>query len=132
MISFDDIKDAYNVYFWKLSGEFMLRYVPDIIINKNSVDHPDTATTMDNLNSLLKCPNNHYDAASMYQKALAIFERAHCPVHISTSLVINNLALCIYRRRGTISQKQCSTELLLLLKISMGMSIKVQRSHCLT
>uniref|UniRef100_UPI0035AEEE54 tetratricopeptide repeat protein n=1 Tax=Promineifilum sp. TaxID=2664178 RepID=UPI0035AEEE54 len=58
-------------------------------------DHPDTATSLNNLGYLLKAQGDLAGARPYYERALAVWERVLGPDHPSTALSLNNLGLLL-------------------------------------
>jgi tetratricopeptide (TPR) repeat protein len=55
-------------------------------------EHPDTATSLNNLAGLLKTQGDLAGARPLYERALAIYEKALGAEHPATATVRNNLA----------------------------------------
>jgi tetratricopeptide (TPR) repeat protein len=55
-------------------------------------EHPDTATSLNNLARLLKSQANYEGARPLYQRALEIYEKTLGPEHPWTATALNNLA----------------------------------------
>jgi tetratricopeptide (TPR) repeat protein len=62
-------------------------------------DHPDTATSLNNLAALYKATGEYSKAEPLYNRALAIFEKALGPDHPDTATGLNNLA-SLYHDNG--------------------------------
>ena len=62
-------------------------------------DHPDTATTLNNLAELYRSMGDYAKAEPLYQRALKIREKALGPDHPDTATALNNLA-GLYRSMG--------------------------------
>jgi tetratricopeptide (TPR) repeat protein len=62
-------------------------------------EHPDTATSLNNLAVLLKAQGDFERARPLYERALAIDERAFGPQHPNTATSLTNLAL-LFRELG--------------------------------
>ena len=56
------------------------------------VEHPETATSLNNLALLLQDQGDLAGARPLYERALAIFEKALGPEHPHTATSLNNLA----------------------------------------
>jgi len=54
-------------------------------------DHPDVATTLNNLALLCKAQGRLAEGETLYRRALAIFERALYPAHLSVVACRQNL-----------------------------------------
>src|SRR6266436_4992844 len=65
-------------------------------------EHPDTASGLNNLASLLRDQGDLAGARSLYERALAIREKVLGPEHPDTASVLNNLA-CLLRAQGNLS-----------------------------
>ncbi len=59
-------------------------------------DHPDTATTLNNLASLLHVTGRYKEAEPLYRRALDISKRALGKDHTNTATCLNNLALLLH------------------------------------
>ncbi len=59
-------------------------------------DHPDTATTLNNLGLLYRSIGDYTKTELLYQRALKINEKALGPDHPATALALNNLAWLYY------------------------------------
>ncbi len=55
-------------------------------------DHPDTATSLNNLAELYKSQGKYIEAEPLYQRAIAIDEKALGPEHPGLATDLNNLA----------------------------------------
>jgi tetratricopeptide (TPR) repeat protein len=55
-------------------------------------DHPDVATSLDNLAVLYRSQGRHALAQPLHKRALAIYERALGPDHPDVAISLNNLA----------------------------------------
>ena len=66
-------------------------------------DHPDTATSLNNLAGLYKAQGRLDEAAPLYARALAIREKALGPDHPSTAISLNNLA-SLYQAQGRLDE----------------------------
>jgi Tfp pilus assembly protein PilF len=55
-------------------------------------DQPDTATSLDNLGSLLQAQGDFAGARSLLERALSIREKVLGPEHPETATTLNNLA----------------------------------------
>jgi tetratricopeptide (TPR) repeat protein len=55
-------------------------------------DHPDTATSLNNLAGLLQAQGDFGGARPLYERALAIREKQLGPDHPATAASLNNLA----------------------------------------
>jgi tetratricopeptide (TPR) repeat protein len=85
-------------------------------------EHPDTATSLNNLALLYKNQGKYEDAEPLYERALAIKEQQLGADHPSTALSLNNLALLyhiqgkygdaepLYRRALAIHEQQLGAE----------------------
>jgi tetratricopeptide (TPR) repeat protein len=58
-------------------------------------DHPDTATSLDNLAFLLQAQGDLAGARPLYERALAIREKVLGPDHPDSATSLNNLALLV-------------------------------------
>ena len=67
-----------------------------VSLKKNGPDHPDTATSLNNLANLYYTQAKHDLAEPLYERALAIYEKALGPDHPDTATSLNNLALLYY------------------------------------
>jgi CHAT domain-containing protein/Tfp pilus assembly protein PilF len=56
-------------------------------------DHPDVATSLNNLADLLRATGDYVGARSLYERALAIREMALGPDHLDVAISLNNLAI---------------------------------------
>jgi tetratricopeptide (TPR) repeat protein len=59
-------------------------------------DHPDVATTLNNLAGLLEATNRYAQAEPLYRRALAIDEASYGPDHPTIAIRLNNLAGLLY------------------------------------
>ena len=55
-------------------------------------DHPDVATSLDNLAALYKIQGRYKDAEPLHRRALAIYEKSLGPEHPDVAITLNNLA----------------------------------------
>ena len=62
-------------------------------------DHPDTATSLNNLAGLYQAMGRHEQALPLYQRALAMMRKTLGPDHPDTATSLNNLA-GLYRGHG--------------------------------
>ena len=67
--------------------------------NKFGPDHPDTATSLNNLAGLYQSMGDYAKAEPLLQRALKIYEKALGPDHPYTATSLNNLA-ALYRSMG--------------------------------
>jgi tetratricopeptide (TPR) repeat protein len=58
-------------------------------------DHPNVATSLNNLAGLLRATNRLAEAEPMYRRALAITEASYGPDHPDVAIRLNNLALLL-------------------------------------
>jgi tetratricopeptide (TPR) repeat protein len=58
-------------------------------------EHPDTATSLNNLALLFKSQGDHDGARPLYERALAISEKVLGAEHPDTAITLNNLALLL-------------------------------------
>ncbi|MBW4651003.1 MAG: tetratricopeptide repeat protein [Kastovskya adunca ATA6-11-RM4] len=65
-------------------------------------EHPDVATSLNNLANLYKEMGNYSTAEPLYQRALAILEKVLGQAHPDVALTLNNLAL-LYQLQGNYS-----------------------------
>jgi CHAT domain-containing protein/tetratricopeptide (TPR) repeat protein len=79
--------------------ESLLRFAEQV----HGPDHPDTATSLNNLALLYDNQGLYSQAEALYQRALAIREKALGPDHPETATSLNNLAL-LYHSQGLYSQ----------------------------
>ena len=63
-------------------------------------EHPDTATSLNNLALLLQAQGDLAGARPLYERALAIREKALGPEHPHTATSLNNLALLLKAQEG--------------------------------
>ncbi|MBD2115165.1 MULTISPECIES: tetratricopeptide repeat protein [Cyanophyceae] len=75
-------------------GEAIPRAEEALAINEQALgpDHPDTATSLNNLAMLYRSQGRYGEAEPLLQRALAINEQALGPDHPSTATSLNNLA----------------------------------------
>ena len=66
-------------------------------------DHPDVATSLNNLAGLYHTQGQYADAAPLYRRALAIYEKVLGPEHPDVATSLNNLAE-LYRSQGQYAQ----------------------------
>ena len=71
----------------------------DQSIKKNGPDHPETATSLNNLAALYKAQGKYDLAEPLYKRALAINEKVLGPDHPETATSLNNLAE-LYKTQG--------------------------------
>ena len=69
------------------------------------LDHPDTATSLNNLATLYRSQGAYAKAEPLYLRALAIKEKALGPDHPSTATSLNNLA-ALYRSQGAYAKAE--------------------------
>ena len=62
-------------------------------------EHPDMATTLNNLALLYQAQGDYGRAAPLYQRSLAVREKALGPEHPSVATTLNNLA-SLYQAQG--------------------------------
>ena len=95
-----------------------------IIFEKTvGAEHPDTATSLNNLAELYRTMGAYEKAAPLYKRSLEIREKTVGPEHPETAAVLNNLALLyytigtydkaesLYKRSLTINEKALGPEL---------------------
>ena len=58
-------------------------------------EHPDTATSLNNLAEVLREQGRYAEAEPLYRRAITIFEKALGPEHPDTTSSLNNLALLL-------------------------------------
>ena len=68
-------------------------------------EHPDTATSLNNLAGLYRAMGDYAQAEPLYQRALAIREKALGPEHPDTATSLNNLA-GLYEGTGAYAQAE--------------------------
>src|SRR5205085_2146782 len=68
-------------------------------------NHPDTATSLNNLAGLYDNQGKYEQAEPLFQRALAVSEQALGPNHPSTAQSLNNLAL-LYDSQGKYEQAE--------------------------
>ena len=68
-------------------------------------DHPDVATSLNNLAVLYKAQGDYAKAAPLYKRALAIREKALGPDHPDVATSLNNIAL-LYRATGRMNEAE--------------------------
>ena len=88
-------------YYLKFRGEYTAArpyYERALAINEKSLgpDHPDTATSLNNLGGLLRAMGDLAAARPYYERALAIREKSLGPDHPDTATSLNNLAWLNY------------------------------------
>ena len=66
-------------------------------------EHPDVATSLNNLAGLYQAQGNYAEAAPLFQRSLAIWEKALGPEHPDVALSLNNLAE-LYRAQGNYAE----------------------------
>ena len=71
-------------------------------------DHPDTATSLNNLADLYDSQGRYAEAEPLYRRALAIREQALGPDHPDTATSLNNLARLYEPRAGTRRRSRCT------------------------
>ena len=59
-------------------------------------DHPDVATSLNNLAELYRAQGRYADAEPLYKRSLAIREKAFGPDHPDVATSLNNLASSVY------------------------------------
>ena len=64
----------------------------EVSLKKNGPDHPDTATSLNNLAELYRTQAKYDLAEPLYERALAIYEKVLGPDHPSTIQTRENLA----------------------------------------
>jgi len=65
--------------------------------------HPDTATSLNNLAALLKAKGDYDDAEPLYKRALSICEKVLGKQHPNTIMCRNNLKACTDKRDGKVT-----------------------------
>ena len=68
-------------------------------------EHPDTATTLNNLAGLYQAQGAYAQAEPLYKRALAIREKVLGPDHPDTATSLNNLAV-LYRAQGAYAEAE--------------------------
>lgn len=68
-------------------------------------EHPDIASSLNNLAVLYRATGAYAKAEPLYQRALAIRQKALGPEHPSTAVSLNNLAV-LYRATGTYAKAE--------------------------
>jgi tetratricopeptide (TPR) repeat protein len=68
-------------------------------------DHPDVATSLNNLAALYRAQGHYEEAAPLYQRALAIRERVLGPDHPDVATSLNNLAF-LYQAQGRYAEAE--------------------------
>src|SRR5262249_19732377 len=74
-------------------AEPLLRESLAIYEKVHGPEHPGTATSLNNLASLLRQRGDLAGARPLHERALAIYEKVHGPEHPDTAMGFNNLAL---------------------------------------
>ena len=70
-----------------------------IVEEVRGLDHPDTATSLNNLAELYRNQGRYAEAEPLYKRSLAISEKVLGPEHPNTATSLNNLAV-LYRAQG--------------------------------
>jgi hypothetical protein len=75
-----------------------------LAIDKKSLGskHPNVATDLNNLASLLRAINRLAEGEPLYRRALAIYEKSFGPNHPNVATGLNNLALLLRATRTTV------------------------------
>jgi tetratricopeptide (TPR) repeat protein len=68
-------------------------------------EHPDTATSLNNLALLLRHQGEFAGVRQLFERALAIWEKALGPEHPDTLTALNNLG-CLLREQGNLKEAQ--------------------------
>ena len=68
-------------------------------------DHPDTATSLNNLAVLYRAQGKYAEAEPLYQRALAIYEQQLGQDHPDTASSLNNLA-GLYKAQGKYAEAE--------------------------
>jgi tetratricopeptide (TPR) repeat protein len=68
-------------------------------------NHPNTASSLNNLAMLYRAQGKYAEAEPLYQRALAIYEQQLGPHHPDTATSLNNLAL-LYRAQGKYAEAE--------------------------
>ena len=100
-------------------------------------DHPDTATSLNNLAVLYESMGRYGEAESLYQRALAIVEQQLGPDHPDTASSLNNLAVLYWGQGDRASslayfQKSLATEEQVLNRNLLGGSEANKRDYLAT
>ena len=66
------------------------------LLERMGSDHPDVATSLNNLAGLYETQGHYVQAEPLYKRSLAIYEKAHGPDHPDVAMSLNNLAI-LYR-----------------------------------
>jgi tetratricopeptide (TPR) repeat protein len=66
-------------------------------------EHPDVALSLNNLGGLLRVQGSYAEAAPLYERSLAIFEKSLGSEHPKMALVLNNLAV-LFKDIGSYSE----------------------------
>jgi tetratricopeptide (TPR) repeat protein len=68
-------------------------------------DHPDVATSLNNLAALYDTQGNYVKAESLYKRSLVIWEKALGPDHPNVGKSLNNLAV-LYRATKRVAEAE--------------------------
>jgi tetratricopeptide (TPR) repeat protein len=70
------------------------------------LEHPDTATSLNNLAELYRAQGKYEQAEPLYQRSLAIWEKALGPEHPNVATALQNYAVLLRRaNRGPEAEK---------------------------
>ena len=70
-------------------------------------DHPNVATSLNNLAVLYKTQGRYADAEPLYKRSLAIREKALGPDHPDVATSLNNLA-ALYKNSGPLRRRRAA------------------------
>ena len=88
----------YRAAFWKFISP-MYEEMQQILEANLGPEHPDVATTLNNLAGLYKSMGEYEKALPLYKRALEIYEKVLGPEHPSVATMLNNLA-GLYKSMG--------------------------------
>jgi tetratricopeptide (TPR) repeat protein len=63
-------------------------------------EHPDVATTLNNLAALYESMGNYTEALPLYERALSISEKVLGPEHPNTKTTSKNMQFCMNKMKG--------------------------------
>jgi Tfp pilus assembly protein PilF len=119
-----DLLDRAGAYFLGRaaysSAAPLLRHAVAIREKALGPEHPDTATSLNNLAVLLKDQDDLAGARQLYERALAIREKALGPEHPHTATSLNNLAVLLNDQGDLVAARQLYERALAITEKAVG------------